>query len=396
MTTSCAAFHSLELFAGAGGLARGLHEAGFTAEAVAERDRHACATLLANQSLLSASGFAFHGADVAHVDYTDYCGRVALLAAGAPCQPFSIAGRHRAMADSRNLFPEVFRAQRALLPQAVLIENARGLLRPGFADYVRYLELRLTYPTVEPQTDWRADLEALESHAARHTVSDEATTYRVVRRLLNAADYGVPQVRHRVFFVALRADLGVTWNPPAPTHSREALLYDQFVVGSYWDRHGLARPRASRRQIEEALACHSRLGGALSAWQTVRDAIGDLPDPRVALTPGVPQGHAYQPGARRYRGHSGSPLDWPSKAIKAGVHGVPGGENMLRHPNGRVRYFTIREAARLQGFPDAFEFAGAWGEAMRQIGNAVPVSLARAVAHSVRVSLESVNPAITA
>jgi len=86
--------------------------------------------------------------------------------------------------------------------------------------------------------------------------------------------------------------------------------------------------------------------------------------------------HAFQPGARVYPGHTGSPLDEPAKALKAGDHGVPGGENMLVYPDGTVRYFTVREAARLQGISDEFEFPRSWTESMRQLGNAVPVPLA--------------------
>ncbi len=86
-------------------------------------------------------------------------------------------------------------------------------------------------------------------------------------------------------------------------------------------------------------------------------------------------------------GHTGSPLDWPAKTLKAGDHGVPGGENMIAFPDGSVRYFTVREAARIQTFPDAWQFQGAWSEAMRQLGNAVPVTLARVVAEGMAASL---------
>jgi DNA (cytosine-5)-methyltransferase 1 len=99
--------------------------------------------------------------------------------------------------------------------------------------------------------------------------------------------------------------------------------------------------------------------------------------------------HYYIPGARRYVGHTGSPLDEPAKTLKAGVHGVPGGENALLQPDGSVRYFTIREAARLQTFPDAFTFAGSWTESMRQIGNAVPVTLAEILAKGLKQTLKS-------
>jgi len=95
------------------------------------------------------------------------------------------------------------------------------------------------------------------------------------------------------------------------------------------------------------------------------------------------QNHRFQPGAKIYPGHTGSPIDLPAKALKAGVHGVPGGENMMVKDDGSVRYFTIRESARLQTFPDEFEFSGSWSEAMRQLGNAVPVDLAHKVTASV-------------
>src|SRR5262249_10205893 len=80
-------------------------------------------------------------------------------------------------------------------------------------------------------------------------------------------------------------------------------------------------------------------------------------------------------GAKSYSGHSGSVMDWPSKAIKAGVHGVPGGENTLRDERGRFRYYTMREAARIQTFPDSHFFFGARLRITRQIGNAVPCML---------------------
>ena len=93
--------------------------------------------------------------------------------------------------------------------------------------------------------------------------------------------------------------------------------------------------------------------------------------------------HRFQPGARPYPGHTGSPLDLPAKTLKAGDHGVPGGENMLLRPDGSTRYFTIRESARLQTFPDGYLLHGAWSEAMRQLGNAVPVALGHLVAGGV-------------
>ena len=117
-------------------------------------------------------------------------------------------------------------------------------------------------------------------------------------------------------------------------------------------------------------------------WRTVRDAICDLPDPRASAR-GTILNHVAIPGARAYPGHSGSPLDAPSKTLKAGDHGVPGGENTVRLSPRDVRYLTLREAARLQTFPDDYYFPGSWTESMRQLGNAVPVELGRQVARSV-------------
>jgi DNA (cytosine-5)-methyltransferase 1 len=89
--------------------------------------------------------------------------------------------------------------------------------------------------------------------------------------------------------------------------------------------------------------------------------------------------HIFKDGARTYPGHTGSEIDQPSKTIKAGGHGVPGGENMIRYEDGSVRYFTVYEAKLIQTFPRDFLVTGAWGEAMRQIGNAVPVRLAEII-----------------
>ena len=134
-------------------------------------------------------------------------------------------------------------------------------------------------------------------------------------------------------------------------------------------------------------------------WQTVRDALIGLPDPERGQGPHL--NHRYQAGARAYPGHTGSPLDLPAKTLKAGDHGVPGGENMMVKPDGSVRYFTARESARLQTFPDGYELHGAWSEIMRQLGNAVPVRLAQIVASSVAETLaisnlSSLNPRGTA
>ena len=124
-------------------------------------------------------------------------------------------------------------------------------------------------------------------------------------------------------------------------------------------------------------------------WRTVRDAVSDLGEPASTAKDARHANHVLQFGARSYPGHTGSPLDEPAKTLKAGDHGVPGGENMVRYADGKVRYFSVRESCRLQAFPDEYVFEGSWTENMRQIGNAVPVTLGEVVLRSVRASIEN-------
>ena len=126
-------------------------------------------------------------------------------------------------------------------------------------------------------------------------------------------------------------------------------------------------------------------------WVTVRDALVGVPCPETKKSKHGFSNHNFNPGARSYPGHTGSALDEPAKTLKAGDHGVPGGENMLLRPDGSVRYFTVRECARLQTFPDDYFFTGAWSEAMRQLGNAVPMRLAEIIAGNIKEELIAAN-----
>jgi len=375
---------SVELFAGAGGLALGAERAGFKPALLAEWDRWACDSLRRNQQLHGMyEGARIAEGDVRAVDWSSV-GDVDVVTGGPPCQPFSMGGRARAFDDPRDMFPATAEVVRQLRPSAFMIENVRGLTRSTFANYFQYIVLRLELPELVAKEgeNWDEHLRRLQSE---HTSSGQALRYNVVTQVLNAADYGVPQQRHRVFFVGFRSDLTAEFQFPAPTHSYDALLHDQWVSGEYWDRVGLQSPP----DVPANLVGRVNRVGRVSrdslgfAWTTVREAIQDLPTPRRGGVPGVLD-HALQPGARVYPGHTGSPVDLPAKALKAGDHGVPGGENMLRHRNGAVRYFSIRESARIQTFPDDYEFHGAWSEVMRQLGNAVPVKLATTVASAVR------------
>jgi DNA (cytosine-5)-methyltransferase 1 len=192
--------------------------------------------------------------------------------------------------------------------------------------------------------------------------------------------------------VGFRSDIQIPWSFPNPTHSRESLLLSQWATGEYWDRHKIAsksrpNPPINRARVESEGFLFAPLLKR-KPWLTVRDAISDLGEPSKNQADAHLANHILQPGARSYAGHTGSPFDEPAKTLKAGDHGVPGGENMLRYPNGEVRYFSVRESCRLQTFPDDYIFEGSWTENMRQIGNAVPVTLGEVVLRSVRAAIE--------
>lgn len=385
----------LELFTGAGGLAMGIGNSGFAHAGLVEFNHDACETMRFNKTLSGSplKNWTIHESDTRSIaDFGEKFKNITLVAGGPPCQPFSMGGKARGREDPRDMFPEAIRAVRQTQPKAFIFENVKGLLREAFVDYFEYIILQMTYPDVV-----RRSSETDDEHRSRlekiHTKGNySGLNYRVVWQLLNSADYGVPQKRERVFFVGLRSDLEVGWTFPKPTHSKAALDFLKFETGAYFERHGVPKrdrngeggfavPQSGRqkRLFEAELE--------LSPWATVRDAISDLPDP--VRKPDESINHVYVAGARSYPGHTGSAIDEPAKTLKAGDHGVPGGENMMLLPDGRVRYFTLREAARLQTFPDVYRFNRSWSESMRQLGNAVPVGLGHAVAKSVKTALES-------
>lgn len=381
---------SVELFAGAGGLAMGVSLAGFESMAVVEWDRWACDTVRENQKRgypLTQDWPLWEG-DVRNFNWSSIPEGVDLLAGGPPCQPFSMGGKHKASGDERDMFPSTVELVRILKPKSFIIENVKGLTRSSFANYYQYILLQLEFPEVKrkQRETWMNHLRRLQEEKTSGFMHLSGLTYNVVPTLVNAADYGVPQKRERVFIVGFRSDLGIEWFFPPPTYSFDALLYSQWVSGEYWEKHSI--PKSKRPAVPVKLGSRiKKLNSSLlpleeSAWRTVRDALIDVPDPRKRPAKEF-YNHNFQDGARAYKGHTGSPLDLPAKTLKAGDHGVPGGENMMVLDDGNVRYFSVRESARLQTFPDGYVFHGSWTEAMRQLGNAVPVALARRVAASV-------------
>lgn len=380
---------AIELFAGAGGLGLGISAAGFEPVEIIERDSWCCETIIGNQRAGLADVAKWPTPlmrDVRKCDFSRHEGKVALVSGGPPCQPFSLGGRHQANLDERDMWPEAVKAVRQAKPKAFIFENVKGLTRQAFATYFSYVLLQLTYPEHLRKRDepWVDHLRRIEAHHTSRP-SRDGLTYNVVAELVNAADYGVPQKRERVVFVGFRSDLNIRWSFPTGTFSQDAMVLALQKGAAYWDFHKVARRYQvypSEAAIKRAMA--NPEVAKFKPWKTVRDALRGLPDPETDPTSAQRwAGHRFQPGARSYPGHTGSPFDEPAKTLKAGVHGVPGGENMLVRPDGRVRYFSVRESARLQTFPDEFRFQGAWSEAMRQLGNAVPVGLAEVVAKSV-------------
>ncbi len=370
----------LELFAGAGGLAKGIELSGIQHKALIEWNKDACQTLIGNYS-----NKLVHNVDIRSFQF-DQFGQFDMVSGGPPCQPFSMGGKHKGNMDQRDMFPYVCRAISTYTPKIFIFENVKGLLRKSFSDYFEYIILRLTYPDIQLKNseDWKDHLRRLEKI---HTSGKyDSIKYNVIFRLIDAANYGVPQRRERVFIVGIRGDLNMEWAFPKETHSLDSLLWSQFVSCDYWKRYGIKPSeiehldKRNQQRVHQLIQQPTLFAPPLNPWKTVRDQIGDLPEPD-------PEGsfdseHILREGAKAYPGHTGSYIDMPSKTLKAGDHGVPGGENMIRYQDGKIRYYTTFEAKRIQTFPDDYKIWGSWTEAMRQIGNAVPVELGHHIATS--------------
>ena len=219
--------NSLELCAGAGGQAQGLERSGFEHEALVEIDSAACATLRLNRPLWNV----IEG-DLAQFDAKSFRG-VDLVAGGVPCPPFSKAGKQMGADDERDLFPQAIRIVRETRPQAVMLENVRGLLDGIFADYRQNIANQLQ--AIGYWTDWH---------------------------LFNAADFGVCQLRPRVVFVALRKDIAPYFRWPAPSMRLPPTvgqLLDDLMRANGWK--GAAQWREQAKTIAPTLVGGSKKHG---------------------------------------------------------------------------------------------------------------------------------------
>ncbi len=304
---------TLELCAGAGGQSLGFEQAGIGHAGLVELDRHACATLRLNrpgwkvieQDLNTFSGSEFRGVDI--------------ISGGLPCPPFSIAGKKLGTGDERNLFPAMLRLVDDIRPRAVMIENVRGILDPVFEDYRHHVGTQLRKLGYVP--GWK---------------------------LMNASDFGVPQLRPRVVFVALRSEYSEHFAWPCPSAIRSK------TVGEV---------------LFDLMAANGWQGA--EPWSKAANGIA----PTVV-------GGSHK--------HGGPDLG-PTRARRAwatlGVDGL-GIANQAPGPDyaGMPR-LTVRMVARLQGFPDGWEFHGGKTASYRQVGNAFPPPFARAVAERIKACL---------
>jgi DNA (cytosine-5)-methyltransferase 1 len=304
---------TLELCAGGGGQALGLEQAGIDHLGLVELDATSCETLQFNRPhwrVVNCDLNAFDASDFAGAD---------LVSAGLPCPPFSVAGKQLGENDDRNLFPAMIRIVDCVRPKAVMIENVRGILDAVFEDYRIHVMDRLK--KLGYQTGWR---------------------------LMNACDFGVPQLRPRVVFVA---------------------IHNEYSENFSWPSGTLVPPRTVGEVLYDLMAKNGWPGA--KAWRDKADEIA----PTIV-------GGSHK--------HGGPDLG-PTRARRAWeVLGVDGKGIANDAPSkdfvGMPR-LTVSMVSRLQGFPDDWQFQGSKTRAYRQIGNAFPPPFARAVAERIRICL---------
>lgn len=313
----------IELCAGAGGQALGLEQAGFGHSLLVDIDKHCVATLRFNRP-----EWRVVEADVNDLAESIESGplgreRPDLLAAGLPCPPFSVAGKQLGNNDERDLFPPALRIIRHLRPKGVMIENVRGFLDPVFEDYRMAI---------------RAELEAMG--------------YRVDWRLLQASDFGVPQLRPRVVIVALRDEFWSAFEWPEPS----------------------GKPAPT---VGDALVDLMAEGGWEGAGEWAKGA--DKVAPTIVG------------GSTKH----GGPDLGPTRAKRAweamGVNGKLVGADPPGPGFKGLPLLTVRMVARIQGFPDSWSFTGRKTHAYRQVGNAFPPPVAAAVAGRIRAAFAAVE-----
>ncbi len=334
-------FNSIELFAGAGGLAIGLERAGFNAVALNEFNKDACNTLRINRP-----NWNVIEGDIQQVDFTGFTD-VDFVSGGFPCQAFSYAGNQRGFADTRGtLFFEFARAIKEMQPKVFLGENVRGLLAHDDGKTLATIKAAIAdlgYTLIEP-------------------------------RILKAIFFRVPQKRERLFLVGIRNDLVkyAQFNWPTP-HPRVMVLRDALKAGELYANDVADSKGQGYPERKKAILDLIPPGGY---WR-------DLPDglQREYMQKSYFLGGGKTGMARR--------LSWDEPSLTLTC--APAQKQTERcHPE-ETRPLKIREYARIQTFPDDWEFAGSVTSQYKQIGNAVPVNLAYAMGRSLISLLNSIE-----
>ncbi len=332
----------IELFAGAGGLAIGMEKAGFKSVLLNEIDKHACNTLRKNRPKWNVVE-----GDIANIDFSEYKNKIDILSGGFPCQAFSFAGKKLGFEDIRGtLFFEYARAVKETRPKVIIAENVRGLLA---------------------HDDGRT-LDAICN------VIDELGYELVEPRVLKAVFYQVPQKRERLLLVAIRKDLAslsqFSW--PSP-YTRIMTVKDALKAGELYKTDvPLSEGQKYPSRKSEILSLIPQGG----YWR-------DLPDKiqREYMKKSYFLGGGKTGMARR--------LSWEEPSLTLTCS--PAQKQTERcHPE-ETRPLTVREYARIQTFPDDWVFCGPLTSQYKQIGNAVPVNLAHAVARSLVTLLNQIE-----
>lgn len=322
--------NTIEMCVGAGGQALGLHNAGFVHEVLIEIDKFACKTLHHNNNKLGFGWKEIVEGDLkvfAEERAAEFHGKIALVAGGVPCPPFSKAGKQLGASDERDLFPTALEIVRKVQPQAVLLENVAGLMEPQFAEYRKFIQGELL--TMGYASDWK---------------------------LLNASDYGVPQLRPRFILVALKEPLFeyFSWPEPGqvPTPTVGETLFD-LMSGRGWAGAHAWRDKACF--IAPTLVGGSKKHG------------------------GPDLGPARAKAAWHKLGINGHRLAAHDEFPHAEFQGALLRDGRVREGFEHMPLLNVRMAARIQGFPDYWDFSGTKTHAYRQVGNAFPPPVAEAV-----------------
>jgi DNA (cytosine-5)-methyltransferase 1 len=326
----------LELFAGGGGMALGFEQAGFRHVLLNELKKRCCETLRLNRP-----HWPVKHADISTLDFSNYKDKVDVVAGGFPCQAFSMAGKRQGFDDKRGaLFFEYARAIQEIKPKLFIAENVKGLL---FHDKGKTLDVILK------------------------TLSEAG--YKVLPpQLLKAIHYRVPQKRERLFIVGIRNDIDLPFNFPLPEEEIYTVR-DALKAGKLFNCDAPYSTGAHYSESKYKILDQVPEGGN---W---RDLSIEFQKEYLGKRHGLGSNSQL---ARR--------LSWNKPSY-----------TLLTNPNSKLterchpvetRPLTVREYARLQTFPDDWAFAGAKSAQYAQIGNAVPVNLAKAIAQSAKDFLE--------